>query len=162
MSAVAQRNRDLSWASEEMGREKFGGSALFMDRPRSSGPTRTEAWFTLCLRAKGPVATTFLVQRRRRESGPSTNPVAGAHEGLDDLRVAQFAPQPADRHLDRLRKRVGVLVPNLFEQVLGGEEGRARFHQRFQNGQFLHGQFDQAAIAGHHPAQRVELNAGGT
>ena len=52
--------------------------------------------------------------------------VAGARHGLDRGRLAELAPQAADRHLDDAAERVGVLVPAAPEQLLGGERLRRR------------------------------------
>src|ERR1700722_10711865 len=54
-------------------------------------------------------------------SAPSLaiKPVADAGDGLDHRRVAELLAQGQHRHPDRVRERIGVLVPRLFQQLLG-------------------------------------------
>ena len=74
--------------------------------------------------------------------------------------AAEFAAQAADGDGDGVGERVGVLVPDLFEQVLGAEEGRAGAQQGLQQGELLDRQVELPAVAGGGAAERVELDAG--
>ena len=67
-----------------------------------------------------------LASRERRCHGSRSgaavrDPVADPGSRLDDVRLSELAPQPADRDLHGLGERVGVLVPDLLEQLLGAE-----------------------------------------
>src|SRR6266545_212936 len=64
--------------------------------------------------------------------------VADSGGRRDDRRVAEFAPQSAYRHCDGVGERVGVFVPDLFEQGFGAEKAGARAQQRLQHGELLH------------------------
>src|SRR5260370_25928574 len=52
-------------------------------------------------------------------AGHARDSVAHARGGGDDLRLAQLAPQAADRDRDGGRERVRILVPTLPQQVPG-------------------------------------------
>ena len=64
--------------------------------------------------------------------------------------------QPADRHLDDVRERVGLLVPDPREQLLGGDDGAVGAEQQLEHGELLRGQLEQAAAAARDPLRRVE------
>ena len=91
-------------------------------------------------------------------AGRAADAVAHARCGGDDRRVAEFAPQAADGHRDGVGERVGVLVPDLFEQVLGAEEGGAGAQERFEDGELLDRQVERLPVAGDRAPQRIELD----
>ena len=84
------------------------------------------------------------------------DPVAALADGVDDGRVAELGAQPADRRLDGGGERVGVLVPDAFEQFLGGDDPVAGGEQAFEDGELLRAQLEAPAGAGRDPAARVE------
>src|SRR5215469_12129596 len=63
--------------------------------------------------------------------------IAHARRRGDHRRVAELAPQAADRDRDRVGERVGELVPDLLEQLLGAEEGRPRAQQGLEHPELL-------------------------
>ena len=55
-----------------------------------------------------------------RQPAPAwSDPVSGAGDGLDQRRVAELRPQPVHRRLHRGGERVGRLVPDPVQQLLG-------------------------------------------
>ena len=88
------------------------------------------------------------------------DPVADARRDDDDRWVAELAPQAADGHRDGVGERVGVLVPGLFEQALGAEEGRRGADERFEDRELLDRKVQLPPIAGGRAPQRVKLDPG--
>ena len=86
--------------------------------------------------------------------------VADTRRGGDDRGVAELAPQAADGHRDGVGERVGLLVPDLFEQVLGAEEGRRSRQERLEDRELLDRQLKLPPVAGDRAPQRVELDPG--
>jgi hypothetical protein len=52
-----------------------------------------------------------------------------------------------------------VFVPDLFEQILGAEEGGAGAQEGFEEGELLDRQVEVTAVAGGDAAQGVEFDA---
>jgi len=84
------------------------------------------------------------------------DPVAGLGQRLDDRRVAELAPQPADRHLDRARERVGHLVPHPLQQFLGRDHPPLRGEQQLEHAELLRSQVQRSASPARAPPRRVE------
>src|SRR5262245_20419993 len=85
--------------------------------------------------------------------------VSDAGDGFDRLWFAEFAAQPTDGDLDGLGEGVGVLVPDLFEQVFGAEWGWGGAHDCFEEGELLDGQVAGVPGAGDGATQWVEFDA---
>ena len=97
--------------------------------------------------------------------GSQRGGASGAHQirypawdGLDRRRVAELRAQPADRHLDDVRERVGVLVPDAGEQLLGGDGRAVGGEQHLEHAELLRAQRQQAAAAARDPLRRVEAD----
>src|SRR5208282_6687553 len=114
-----------------------------------------------CSLGPGSPATTLWRSgsRAMRMTG-RCDPVPDAGDGLDDLRVAEFAAEPADGDLDSFGERVGVFVPGLSQQVLGAESGGCSRHERLEHGELLGRNLDLAPVAGDYAVQGIELNPG--
>ena len=91
--------------------------------------------------------------RGRRRS----DPVAGTWDRLDQGRVAELAPQPADRHLDDVAERVDGVVPGALEQLLGRDHGAVGRQQDLQDGELLDAQLELAPVAPDGPPAGVEI-----
>jgi hypothetical protein len=63
-----------------------------------------------------------------------------ADHGLDQRRISELAPQPADGDGDRVAERVGVGVPHVFEQLLGADDPAIRGDEVLQDAELLAGQ----------------------
>ena len=81
--------------------------------------------------------------RIRREG----NAISHIGNVFDDRGLTKLASQAADGDKHGIGKRVGVLVPYLFEQVFGAEEGGVRSQHRFENGELLCREIKAPAIA---------------
>src|SRR5262245_57959380 len=57
--------------------------------------------------------------RGNRRIAGSSDPIAGLGDRVDERGVAELGPQPADGDLDGLGERVGALVPDPLQQLLG-------------------------------------------
>ena len=62
--------------------------------------------------------------------------VSDVGDGADDGGFAEFAAEPADGDGDDVGEGVGMLVPCLFEEVFGGQDGRVRSHEGLQDREF--------------------------
>jgi hypothetical protein len=67
---------------------------------------------------------------------------------------------PADGDLDGLGERVGVLVPDPGQEILGAEDTGGCFEEGLEHGEFLDRDVDVAAVAGDGAAERVEFYPG--
>ncbi len=104
-----------------------------------------------------------------RQPGPARWPRSGRNAGdavanigdrLDDGGLAELAAQPVDRDGDDVGERVGVLVPHLFEQVLGGQHGGLGAQQRLQDTELLDRQVKRPPIPDGGAPHGVEFQAG--
>src|SRR6266545_4706804 len=86
--------------------------------------------------------------------------VAHPGRGGDDRWHPQLAPEPPDGHGDGVGERVGVLVPDLFEEVLGAQEGGAGPQEGFEERELLDGEVELPAVPGGRAAYGIELDAG--
>ena len=75
---------------------------------------------------------------------------------LDDGRVAELGPQPADRRLDRGGERVGRFVPDPLQQFLGGDHPVPGREQALQQRELLRAEIKAPPGTERHPAARVE------
>ena len=81
-------------------------------------------------------------------------------DGLDERRLAQLPAERHDRDPDDVGERVDVLVPGLFQQLLGGHDGATAPEQFGENREFLVPQRQRPAISRGLLAGRVEPDAG--
>src|SRR4051812_42192497 len=95
-------------------------------------------------KTKVTVPQTATVSRARSPitAAPSeqSDAVAGPRHRLHDRRLTELAAQRGDGHPDDVRERVGVLVPDLLQQILGGDRLALRAQQRVQDAELLVGQ----------------------
>jgi hypothetical protein len=54
------------------------------------------------------------------------DPVPAADYGVDQRRLAELSAQPQDGYGDSVGERIGVLIPDLFEQLLGAHHSAVR------------------------------------
>ena len=59
----------------------------------------------------------------RRRGVCSSDAIADASDSFDHVWVAEFAAQPANGDLNGLGERVGVLIPDPFEEVFSAQGG---------------------------------------
>ena len=64
---------------------------------------------------------------------------------LDRVGLAELAPQPADRHGDRAAERVGVLIPDPLQQVLGGNHAPVGDEELLEDPHLLAGERQRPA-----------------
>jgi hypothetical protein len=62
--------------------------------------------------------------------------VSDVRDSADDGESPEFAAEPADGDGDDVGEGVGVLVPCLLQEVLGGKDGRVRSHEGLQDREF--------------------------
>ena len=62
--------------------------------------------------------------------------VSDVGDGADDGGFPEFAAEPADGDGDDVGKGVDVLVPRLFEEIFGGQDGGVCSHERFEDREF--------------------------
>src|SRR5215471_6026220 len=67
----------------------------------------------------------------------TSDPVAGFGDGLDDRRVAELGPEPADCDLDGMGEGVSGLVPDPLEELLGGNDPALGCEQQLEDTEFL-------------------------
>src|ERR1700685_1615248 len=73
--------------------------------------------------------------------------VAGAWHRLDQRRLAELCAQTPDRPVDGRRERIGVLVPDVLEQLLGRDDAPARAEQMLEHGELLRAEREASPIA---------------
>ena len=99
--------------------------------------------------------------RRHGNARAGVDAVPRTHDGVDDRRLAELAPQRHHRDPHRGGERVGVLVPYPVEQLLAAHDGALRREQCLQDAELLAGQLDQLAVAGDRALGGVELDVAG-
>src|ERR1039457_6749201 len=85
--------------------------------------------------------------------------VSGPGDGLDYVWLPELSPQPSHGDLHGLREWVGVLVPDLFQEVFCAERRRRASHEPLKPGELFGRQFALASVSGYLPAEGVELDA---
>src|SRR5580704_15911628 len=84
------------------------------------------------------------------------NPVAAADDRLDQRRLPEFPPQAQDSDRDGVGERVGVLVPDLLEELLGRHYRAVGRDEHLEHTELLAGQGDGPAGPGDRPAGPVD------
>ncbi len=140
-NAVAQRNRTFR-GLRGIGRLKVRWSTRFMDRPRSSRTNRRRPGLRSACGERSGRTTTFSLKSGGVRVVLQPNPVAGAHEGLDDLVGRRACAAACPMVTWTVFVNGSAFSSQTCSSRSSAKEGRARFHQRFQNRQFLHGKFD--------------------
>src|SRR5689334_19315166 len=95
-----------------------------------------------------------------RSAGSVDDAVSNGRCGGDDRGFTELAAKTADRDGDGVGERVGVLVPDLFEEFFRAEEGGAGAEEGFEEAEFLDRQVDVPAVTGDRAACRVEFDPG--
>ena len=75
----------------------------------------------------------------------ASDAIADARDRLDDGRVAELAPQGHDAHAHGVGERVGVLVPDALEQLLGRDGLAVGRQQRLEDAELLRRQVEVGA-----------------
>src|ERR1700733_14071966 len=96
----------------------------------------------------------------RRSAGRADDPISDARYGLDNRWLSELAAEPAHGDRDRGCERVGVLVPGLFEEVFGAEDGMVSSYERFEHCELLGGEVELPSVAVGGMAQGIEFDAG--
>src|SRR5437660_1127422 len=96
-----------------------------------------------------------------RSAGRADDPVSDAGYGLDNRWLSQLPAEPADGDRDGSGERVGVLVPGLFQEVFGAEDGVISSHERFEHRELLGGEVELLPVAVGGMAQGIKFDAGG-
>src|ERR1700730_7111950 len=89
--------------------------------------------------------------------GSASDAVADPGYGLDEWRVAELGPQPADGRSDGLAEWVGHLVPDAFEEFFGGHDHAWSGEKDLKEGELLGVERQRPAGSGDDPARRVEF-----
>jgi D-alanyl-D-alanine carboxypeptidase/D-alanyl-D-alanine-endopeptidase (penicillin-binding protein 4) len=100
-------------------------------------------------------------RRRRADAGGAGgaghgDPVTNPDHGVDQRRVAELASQRHHRDPYRRGERVGVGVPDAFEQLLARDHPAARLEQLLQQAELLAGQVERLPCAGRGACRLVE------
>src|SRR5918999_351758 len=139
-------------------------------RPAMSQPTAAATRSTPANAIAYWSATPSRAPRARRRAvsgapgwwgGAASYPVADALHGLDHRRRAELPAQAEDGHADRVRERVGVLVPHPGDELVVRHHAAARRHQGLEDGELLGRQVDRAAVALDGVSGGVELEVAG-
>src|SRR5581483_5869324 len=80
--------------------------------------------------------------------------------GFDDLRVWELLPEAADGGLHGLAEGVGVLVPDLLEQLLCADRDWAGGEERFEHTEFLGREVELSSLAVSGACDGVEFDSG--
>ena len=84
------------------------------------------------------------------------DPVAALADGLDERRIAELDPQPADGRADGGGERVGGLVPYPLEEFFGWDHSVAGAEQALEQGELLGGEHQAPAGPEGRPLAGVE------
>src|SRR6476469_2607686 len=96
-------------------------------------------------RSKAPYSRSPTRRSPPRRSGPED--VSGSPDRVQQARLSrglELAAQVRDEHLDRVRRREGVVAPDLVEQALAGDDDALVAHQVLEQLELALGQLDRA------------------
>ena len=84
------------------------------------------------------------------------HPISAADNRLDDWRLAELPPQAQDRDRDDIGERIGVLVPDLLEELLGRHHRAVCRHEHLEHPELLPGYRHLPSGPGDGPAAPID------